>query len=80
MKLLFLTLLLSTASMAQDLSNPELDYYQEAPINEEEFSDEELRDIQQSQEEVPYTEEYDDELLREDTQKDVQQMEEDYVE
>lgn len=80
MKIFFLILMLSTTCFAQDLSNPELDYYQEAPINEEEFSDEELRDIQQSQEEVPYVEEYDDELLREETQRDVQEMEEDYVE
>lgn len=80
MKILFLMLLLATSSWAQDLSNPELDYYQEAPVNEEEFSQEELRDIQQSEEEAPYSEEYDEELFREDTQQDVQEMEESYVE
>lgn len=80
MKLLIFVLMLSANGFAQDLSNPELDYYKESPVNEDQFTQEELIDIQESQEEVPYSEEYDEELWREDQQRELQEMEENYVE
>jgi len=80
MKLVFFTLLFSLSCFAQDISNPELDYYQEAPINEDEYSEEELIDIQESQEEVLYNEEYDEEIWQDDNQRQLQELEEDYVE
>lgn len=81
MKLFILIFMIVGAnSFAQDLSNPELDFYKEAPVNESEYSEEELINIQESEEEVPYNEEYDDEVWREEHQRELQQMEEDYVE
>lgn len=82
MKLLLLVFLFTGSQcFAQDLSSPELDYYREDPINEDQYSEEELINIQESQEEVPYREEYDEELWRDENPKrELQQMEEDYVE
>ncbi|MFA5583242.1 MAG: hypothetical protein WDA09_03430 [Bacteriovoracaceae bacterium] len=81
MKLLILFLAFSTTCLAQDLSNPELDFYQEGPVNEEAFTEEELREIEQSEEEFPYSEEYDENSWSdEDYQMELQEMEEDYAE
>lgn len=80
MKLVLITLIFSWSCFAQDISNPELDYYRESPVNEEEYSEEELIDIQESQEEIPYTEEYDDELWQDEQQSELQEMEENYAE
>lgn len=79
MKILLLTLLLINSSYAQDLSNPELEFYEKSPVNKEEYSPEDLEKIQQAEEEY-YPEDYDEQLWREENAIELQEMEEDYVE
>jgi hypothetical protein len=79
MKMLLTFLFLTAVVQAQDLSNPELDYYREAPINEDEYNSRELEQIQKQEEESPYFEEYEEDDFVDD-EKELQKLEEEYAE
>lgn len=79
MKFFITLLLLTSVAHAQDLSNPELDFYREAPINEEEYNLYELDEIQKEEEESPYFEEYEQDDFVND-EHELQQLEEEYAE
>lgn len=79
MKMLLTFLFLTAVVQAQDLSNPELDYYREAPINGDEYNSRELEEIQKQEEESPYFEEYEEDDFVDD-EKELQKLEEEYAE
>ena len=82
MKWLITLLFAVSLAHAQDLSNPELDYYREGPLNEDEYNFNELDEIQKQEEESPYYEEYeeDDFFNESDDGQSLQQLEEEYAE